>query len=299
MPVQVLECVSNFSEGRNGETIELIADSIRSVDGVKLADYSANADHHRSVFSFLGQPDRVLEAAMAASLTAVERIDMRRHQGEHPRIGAVDVVPFIPIRNLSMDEAVGMAREFGHEFGQRAGVPVFFYGEAAAVDDRRRLPAIRRGQYESLPRRLIQKHWRVDAGPQTFNASSGATAVGARKPLIAFNVNLDTDDVDVARRIASSIRESGGGLPHLQAVGVHLKERGIVQVAMNFTDYEKTPISRAVEAVKTEAHRYGARICGAELIGLVPQNALDDVVSYYLQIPNFSSNRIIEANLLE
>ncbi|MBI3091763.1 MAG: glutamate formimidoyltransferase [Candidatus Tectomicrobia bacterium] len=297
--MQVLECVPNFSEGRDAETLEAIAASIRNVRGVKLLDYSANVDHHRSVFTFMGEPAGVGEAALAAALVAVERIDLRRHHGEHPRIGAVDVVPFVPIRSLTMQEATGMAREFGHEFGRRAGVPVFFYGEAATSAERRSLPFIRRGQYESLSRRLQQPAWRVDAGPQTFNAKVGATAVGARRPLIAFNVNLETSNVEIARAIARGVRESGGGLPHLQAIGVSLRRSGLVQVAMNFTDYEKTPISRGVEAVKTEAHRYGVRVSGTELIGLIPQKALQDIVRYYLQLPDFSTERIIEANLLD
>lgn len=291
-----IECVPNFSEGRRRETLMAIVDAVSEAGDVRIIDFSMDADHNRSVLTLIGEPDPLVSAVLAASERALELIDMRRQQGVHPRIGAVDVVPFVPLMDASMEDAIEAAHRFGREFSRRNNMPVYFYGEAARLPQRKRLAAIRRGEYEHLPLRLADQAWQPDEGPFRFNPARGATAVGARKPLVAFNINLDTDDLTVARDIARTIRHSSGGLPHVQAIGIVLASRGIVQVSMNLTDCEITPLVIVYERVREEAAHRGVTVLESELIGLMPQSALAGTTADYLQMCNFRSECIIESH---
>ncbi len=295
--MKILQCVPNFSEGRDPGFLNELELVLKEFP-VKVLDLSMDADHNRADCTFLGEPDAVEACALAVTSRAVELIDMRRHTGSHPRMGAVDVVPFVPIGGLTMPEAAEIARRFGKAFAERHGIPVFYYEEAATSDARRNLVDVRRGEYEGMAEKLQDPAWTVDAGPQAFNERSGVTAVGARMPLIAFNVNLQTDDLEVAKKIANAVRHVGGGLRYVKAMGLSLEDRGVVQVSMNLVDYRRTPIHRAVELVRAEAARYGVLVMECELVGLVPLEALEEVVSYYLQIPDFNATQVIEYHLI-
>ena len=295
--MQILQCVPNFSEGRDPAFLEELS-RVLSRFPVKVLDLSMDGNHNRADCTFLGAPDAVEECAMAVASRAVELIDMQRHTGGHPRMGAVDVVPFVPIRGLTMADAVEISRRFGTAFGERHGIPVFFYEEACTSEARRNLADVRRGEYEGMAAKLQDPAWAVDAGPQTFSERSGVTAVGARMPLIAFNVNLGTDDLGVAKAIANAVRHVGGGLRYVKAMGLSLDEKGIVQVSMNLVNYKKTPIHRALELIRAEAARYGVSVKECELVGMVPIEALEEVVSYYLQVPGFNAQQVIEYHLL-
>lgn len=295
--MKIIECVPNFSEGRDREKIDQIATAILSVKDVKLLNFSMDYDHHRSVFTFIGSPESVFFGAMAACTKAVEIIDMRKHSGVHPRIGAVDVAPFVPLSGADMCDAIAVAHRFGRKFGEKNRIPVYFYGEAALHRERKELSYIRRGGYERLHEKIHHPDWIPDAGPAVFNARSGAAVVGARMPLIAFNVNLNTDDLAVAKNIAGVIRQSGGGLKHVMAIGVPLKSRKIVQVSMNLTNYRKTSIRTVFEAVKKQALQCGVAIIASELIGLIPEEALEGVSADYLQLATFCADCIIERHL--
>lgn len=295
--MKILQCVPNFSEGRNANFLKELETVLKQFP-VKILDLSMDKDHNRADATFLGAPEVVEACAMAVTSRAVELIDMRTHKGSHPRMGAVDVVPFVPIRGLTMDEAVEIARRFGRAFAEKHQIPVFFYEEACTSEARRNLADIRKSEYEGMPKKLQDPTWKVDAGPQVLNAKSGVTAVGARMPLIAFNVNLHTSDLEVAKKIANAVRHIGGGLRYVKAMGLSLEDKGIVQVSMNLVNYQKTPIHRAVELVKAEAARYGVLVKECELVGMVPIEALEEVVSYYLQIPGFNAKQIIEYHLL-
>ncbi len=295
--MKILQCVPNFSEGRDPAFLEELERVLEQFP-VRILDLSMDADHNRADSTFLGEPGAVEECALAVTSRAVELIDMRNQTGSHPRMGAVDVVPFVPIRGMTMGETVEIARRFGKTFAERHSIPVFFYEEACTTEGRRNLVDVRRGEYEGMAEKLRDPAWAVDAGPQAFNERSGVTAVGARMPLVAFNVNLQTDDLEVAKRIASSVRHIGGGLRYVKAMGLSLEEQGIVQVSMNLVDYRQTPIHRAVELIRAEARRYGVAVKECELIGMVPIEALEEVVSYYLQIPGFNAGQVIEHHLL-
>lgn len=294
----VLMCVPNISEGKDRNLVEQVVDEIRRVAGVKLLDYSSDEDHNRSVLTYLGEPGPVLEATRAMAMKALELIDMRTHKGSHPRMGAVDVVPFIPIRGVETAEAVEIAREFGRTIGA-LGVPVYYYEDAATSPERQSLVSIRKGEYEALEAKLKDPNWQPDEGPAVFNPKSGAMATGARFPLVAFNVNLRTKDVNIAQTIAKAVRHINGGYRYVRAMGLALEDQGMVQVSMNLTNYTKTPIHRVLETVRSEASRYGVSIAGTELIGPVPLGALDEVVKFYLQVHGFSLDQIIETALIE
>jgi len=295
--MKILQCVPNFSEGRDPAFLDELRPVLNEYP-VKVLDLSMDADHNRADCTFLGEPGAVEECATAVTSRAVELIDMTKHTGAHPRMGAVDVVPFVPIRGVTMDEAVEVARRFGTAFAERHGIPVFFYEEAATSDARRNLADVRRGEYEGMLEKLHEPEWTVDAGPQELNERSGVTAIGARMPLIAFNVNLLTDDVEVAKKVANSVRHIGGGLRFVKAMGLDLEEEGVVQVSMNLVNFQGTPIHRAVALVEAEAARYGVGVRNCELVGLVPIDALQEVVSYYLRIPDFGVDQVIEYHLL-
>jgi len=296
---QIIECVPNFSEGRDQEKIAQLVKEVVSTEGVKLLDYSSDKDHNRTVITFCGDAKGVKEAAFKLIKKASEIIDMRYHKGEHPRIGATDVVPFIPVKNATMEECIQIAREVGERVGRELNIPVYLYEEAATTLERKNLENIRRGEYEGFFEKIKQPEWKPDFGPQEMNPKSGATVIGARNFLIAYNVNLATDNIDIANKIAKAIRFSSGGYRYVKAMGVKLKERGIVQVSMNLTDFNKTPIYRVFETIKAEALRYGVNVIGSEIIGLVPAKALFDVADYYLRIENFSENMVLENRIYE
>jgi glutamate formiminotransferase / 5-formyltetrahydrofolate cyclo-ligase len=296
--VRLLECVPNISEGRDQAKIAAISEAIVRHEGVRLLDISSDKDHHRSVIRFVGEPQRVRDAALSMALKAIELIDMRGHRGEHPRLGAVDVVPFVPVQGVSMEEAVRVAVEFGQGLGRR-GIPVFYYEEAALHPERKDLPAIRRGEYEGLPEKLRNPRWKPDEGPPDFNPLSGATVVGARFPLVAYNVNLRTEDLSVAKEIARKIRFKDGGFPHVRAMGIFLKERRLVQVSMNLTRYQVTQIPVVLEAIREEALEKGVEMEDSEIVGLIPLGALETVVRHYLKAETFSVRQVIEQRILE
>ncbi|HSL86853.1 MAG TPA: glutamate formimidoyltransferase [Bacteroidales bacterium] len=295
---RIVECVPNFSEGRDKVIIEKIVDCFRGKEGVKLLDYSSDKDHNRTVVTLVGEPVAVKEAVIASVKVARENIDLRKHAGEHPRMGACDVIPFIPIKNFTIDEAVSLSREVAEEIGN-LDIPVFLYERSASAAHRENLAAIRKGQFEGMAEKMKEEKWTSDFGPKAPHESFGVVAVGARMPLVAFNVNLGTSDVAIADAIAKKVRHIGGGLRYVKGMGVFLKDRNIAQVSMNLTDYTKTSIYRALETVRFEAKRYGVAVVGTEVIGLVPQQALIDSVEYYMGIENFSTDQILENKLAE
>lgn len=294
-----MECVPNFSEGRDLEKIEKIVAPFRAKTGVKLLDYSNDEDHNRLVVTVVGEPGALKTAVLEAIGQAVAQIDLNHHSGQHPRMGAVDVVPFIPIRGCTMEEAIALSREVGEAVASRYGLPVFLYEKSASAPHRENLAAIRKGEFEGLAEKMQQPQWQPDFGPAAPHPTAGATAIGARMPLVAYNVNLGTDNLEIASAIAKKIRYIGGGLRFCKAMGVELKERGIVQVSINMTDYTRTALYRAFELVRIEARRYGVPVVGSEIIGLVPMEALIDTASYYLGLEDFSMNQVLEARIME
>jgi len=296
--MRLLECVPNISEGRDQKQIALIAEEVKKHREVKLLDVSSDRDHHRSVFTFIGEPKAVKDAAFSFALKTIELIDMKEHCGAHPRLGAVDVVPFVPIRGVEMEEAIQVAREFGKELGKR-GVPVFFYEEAATSPERKDLPSIRKGEYEGLKEKLRDPKWKPDEGPESFNPKSGATVVGARFPLVAYNVNLKTKDLSIAKEIARKVRFKDGGFPHVRAMGVDLKERGMVQVSMNLTNYRVTNIPKVFEFIREEALRRSVEVAESEIVGLIPLGVLEGIAQHCLKYPEFSIRQVIEQRILE
>jgi glutamate formiminotransferase len=296
---KIVECIPNFSEGRRAEVIDQIVDAIKSVPGAVLLDRESDADHNRSVVTFVAEPDRVVEAAIAAAKKAAELIDLNKHSGEHPRMGATDVIPFVPISGVTMDECVQLARVCGERMWSELGIPVYLYEKAATRPDRENLAAVRKGQFEGIRDEIVSNEARrPDYGEARVHPTAGITAVGARPPLIAYNVNLGTSDIEVANRIARAVRHQTGGLRYVKALGFELKERGIVQVSMNMVNYEGTPLFRAFEMIKREAERYGVRVVGSEIVGLVPQRALNAVADFYLQLESFSEDQILEHRLV-
>jgi glutamate formiminotransferase / formiminotetrahydrofolate cyclodeaminase len=295
---KIVECIPNFSEGRDSDKINLIVKTITAVPRVAVLDYSLDPDHNRSVITFAGEPEAVVDAAVRAAAIAIELINLNTHVGEHPRLGALDVLPFVPIKGVTMEECVEIARSAGERIANELDIPVYLYEKAARRRDRIDLANIRRGEFEAL-RLSIESdpNRKPDFGSHRVHPTAGAMAVGARAPLIAFNVNLATDDLAVARKIAKAVRASDGGLFNVKALGLELKSRRQTQVSMNLMDYEETPIFRAFEMVKREAARYGATIAGSEIVGLIPQAALNACSEFYLQIENFSNDLILERRL--
>jgi glutamate formiminotransferase len=296
---RVVECVPNFSEGRRKEVIEAIVEPFRVAPEVTLLDYAPDADHNRTVVTAAGDPENVLAAVFEAIRTAASLIDMEAHTGEHPRMGATDVVPFVPIREITMTECVDLARRLGSRVGEELGIPVFLYEAAATRPERTNLADIRRGQYEGWKTKINDPDWKPDFGPSALHPSAGATVVGARMPLVAFNVNLGTSDMRIANSIARAVRHIGGGLRFVKALGIEMQDRGIVQVSMNLTNYTKTPIYRVMEMIRAEARRYGVPIISSEIIGLTPAESLFDVAAYYLQLEGFSSSNVLENRMTE
>ncbi len=294
---KIMECVPNFSEGRDGEKIEKIVNCFRNKENVKLLDYSSDTDHNRTVVTVVGEPQPLAKAVLEAVGVAKEIIDLTKHKGQHPRMGAADVVPFIPIKNTTVAEAVELSKQVAAKMWEDYQIPVFLYESSASSPDRTNLADIRKGEFEGMGEKMKKPQWKPDFGGNAPHPTAGVTAVGCRMPLVAFNVNLDTPDLSVATKIGKRVRFIGGGLRFVKAMGVMLEERKIAQVSMNLTDYTKTPVYAALEMVRMEAKRYGVSVVGSEVIGLVPQQALIDCAEYYLQIEDFKSNQILENNL--
>lgn len=294
-----MECVPNFSEGRDLGKIEKIIEPFRAKQGVKLLDYSNDEDHNRLVVTVVGEPEALKAALLEAIGQAVALIDLTHHSGQHPRMGAVDVVPFIPIKGCTMEEAVALSKEVGEQIVALYNVPVFLYEKSASAPHRENLAAVRKGEFEGMAEKIKLPEWQPDFGPAERHPTAGTVAVGARMPLVAYNVNLGTANLEIASDIAKKIRFIGGGLRYCKAMGVELKERGITQVSINMTDYTRTALYRAFELVKVEARRYGVPVVGSEIIGLVPMEALIDTASYYLGLENFTMNQVLEARIME
>jgi glutamate formiminotransferase/formiminotetrahydrofolate cyclodeaminase len=294
---QVVECVPNFSEGRRKKIVDDIAQAIASVSGIRLLDVEMDGDHNRSVVTFVGRPGAVEEAAFRGIKRASELIDMDRHSGEHPRVGAADVVPFVPVSRVTMEEAVALARRLGERVGRELDIPVYLYEKAATRPDRVNLADVRRGQYEALKEEIGREpHREPDFGPRRMG-KAGACIIGAREPLIAYNVYLDCDDSRVAQAIARAVRHSSGGLRYVKALGLSIEERGLAQVSMNLTDYRRTPVHRVFEMIKREAARHGVNVLSSEIVGLIPERALLDAAEFYLQIENFTPQMLLETHL--
>lgn len=296
--MRLLECVPNISEGRDPEKIALIGEEIRKHKDVRLLDVSSDKDHHRSVFTFIGEPLAVKKAALSLTLKAIELIDMRTHKGSHPRLGAVDVVPFVPIQGVKMEEAVEIAYEFGKTLAEK-GITIFYYEEAATCPERRELPSIRKGEYEGLKEKLNDPQWNPDGGPISFNPKSGAMVIGARFPLVAYNVNLKTEHLPVAKEIAKKIRFKDGGFPCVRAMGIDLREKGMVQVSMNLTNYHVTSIPQVYEFIKEEALKKEVEIEGSEIVGLIPLGVLAGIAQHYIKYPQFSIHQVMEQRVFE
>jgi len=294
----IIESIPNVSEGRRPEVIERLARALRGTPGVRLLDFSSDASHNRSVFTLVGDAAALKTAILALYEVAVAEIDLTTHSGEHPRLGAVDVVPFVPIEGATMNECVALAKDVAAAVAERFSVPMFLYEDASSNPARRNLEDIRRGEFEGLADKLKAPEWRPDFGPSAPHPSAGASVIGARMPLIAFNINLNSDRLDVAKKIATAIRHSSGGLRFVKAMGVMIEDRRIAQVSMNLTNYQKTPIFRVFELVKREAERYGVSILESEIVGLVPAAALLSSAEYYLQIEGFSSAKQVLENTL-
>lgn len=293
----IIECVPNISEGRRPDVVAACVDAVQRAPGVWLLDWSSDASHNRSVLTLAGDAPALKTAVLALYEAALPKIDLRQHRGEHPRVGAVDVVPFVPIEDVGMEACVALAREVGAEVAARFGVPVYLYEEAATDPGRRNLEDIRRGEFEGLAEKMARPQWRPDFGPTAPHPTAGASVIGARMPLIAYNINLATDRVDVAKKIAAAIRFSSGGFRYVKAMGVKVEDRNLAQVSMNLTNFEKTPIFRVFEVVKREAARYGVSVLESEIVGLVPSAALLDTARYFLQLERFADDQVLEARL--
>lgn len=296
---QIVQCVPNFSEGRDLAKIEKVVEPFRAKDGVKLLDYQNDEDHNRAVVTVVGAPEPLKEAIIEAMGIAIETIDMRQHQGQHPRMGAIDVVPFIPVKNVSPDEAIEISRSVAAQAADKFNLPIFLYEKSATRPERRNLATVRKGQFEGMADKIQQADWKPDYGPAQIHPSAGVTAMGARMPLVAYNVNLDSPNLEIADRIARQVRHISGGLRYCKGIGIELKDRGIVQVSMNMTDYTKTALYRVFELIRIEARRYGVNIVGSEIIGLVPMEALIDTAAYYLGLEDFSMEQVLEYRIYD
>ncbi len=300
MPRQIVECVPNFSEGRDQSRIDAIERSITEVPGVALLDRESDADHNRCVFTFAGPPEAVAQAALRSVERAAALIDLTKHQGAHPRIGAADVVPFVPVEGVTLEDCVALAERVGNEIWNRLKIPVYLYEAAARQPDRTNLENIRRGQFEALLAEMetVAARW-PDIGEPRCHPTAGATVVGARKFLIAYNINLGTPDVSIAKKIAKTIRFSSGGFRYVKSMGVTLASRNLAQVSINLTDFEQTPVHVVFEAVRREAERYGVPVVGSEIVGLIPTKALELSAEYFLQVENFRPELVLENRIVE
>lgn len=297
---KIIECVPNFSEGRDLEKVEKIVDCFRAKEGVRLLNYSSDKDHNRSVVTVIGEPDALVNAMVEAIGKSVELIDMTKHQGQHPRMGCVDVVPFIPVKNATVQEADECAKKTARLAAEKFGQPFFLYEQSATAPHRVNLAEVRKGQFEGMAEKMKdQEKWKPDFGPDTIHPTGGVTAIGARMPLIAYNINLDTSNVEIAQKIANKIRYVKGGFRFCKAMGVMIEDRNIAQVSMNLTDYTRTALYTVFETVKMEARRYGVNVVGSEVVGLIPMQALVDCCEYYLGLEDFKPAQVLENRLLE
>ena len=296
---KIIESIPNISEGRNKDIIEACVDQIRNTPGCTLLNYSSDPSHNRTVITYMGSPEGCEEASVKLAKKAVELIDLTKHQGEHPRMGCVDVMPFVPIKEATMDECVELSQRVGERIAKEADLPVFLYEKSATAPHRQNLAKVRKGQFEGMAEKVKDPDWIPDFGGQRIHPTGGAVCVGARPPLIAYNINLGTDNLEIATKIGKIIRESSGGLKCVKEMGVMLEERNIAQVSINMTDFTVTPLHRVTELVRNEAARYGVPVIGTELIGLAPMQALFDAAEYYLQIEDFDpAVQVIENHLL-
>jgi glutamate formiminotransferase len=296
---KLVEFIPNFSEGRREDVISALVKIAQSISGVTLLDHSSDASHNRSVFTLVGAPEGIAEAAFSLCKCAMENIDMREHAGEHPRMGASDVFPFVPIQEISMQECIDISKQVASRIWNELQIPSFLYEYSASRPERANLATVRKGQFEGMTEKLLQDDWAPDYGERKIHPTAGIIAIGARPPLIAFNINLSTSDKNIANAIAKTIRGSSGGFQYCKAVGIMLEDRNIAQVSMNMVNAEGTPLYRVFEAVRAEAKRWGVHITGSEIIGLTPAKALIDCAEYYLQIENFDYNKqILENHLL-
>ena len=294
---KIVECVPNFSEGCNQEIIDAITAEVTKVSGVTLLNVQSDASHNRTVVTFIGEPMAVKQAAFASCAKATELIDMEEHHGEHPRIGATDVIPFIPVSDVTIEECVALANELGQEIAEKLNVPIYMYEAAAKKPERIKLPDVRKGQYEGLKKEISKPERQPDYGPAQMHPRAGATVVGARQFLIAYNINLSTSDVTIAKKIANCIREAKGGYKYCRAMGIMIEERNMAQVTINMVNYEGTPLHRVFETVKSEAARYGVNVIGSEIVGLLPMQALVDMAAFYLRLEDFDRKQVMEENI--
>jgi len=296
---KIVQCIPNFSEGRDKSVIEALEEIAKSVPGVMLVDVSCDPSHNRSVFTLVGDPDGMVEAAFLLAEKASKLIDMTKHTGEHPRMGATDVIPFVPIRDITMDDCIELAKKLGARMWEELSIPSFLYEHAASVPERQNLANVRKGQFEGMPEKLLEDSWAPDFGDRKIHKSAGITAIGARPPLIAYNVNLNTSNLEVANAIAKMVRAASGGYKYVKAIGVMLEERNIAQVSINMVNLDANPLYRVFEAIRFEAKRWGVEIIGSEIVGLAPAKALIDCAEYYLQIEDFDyKNQVLENHLI-
>ena len=296
---QIIESIPNISEGRRQDVIEACVDQIRTTPGCTLLNYSSDPNHNRTVISYIGDAKGVEEASVKLAKKAVELIDLTKHTGEHPRMGCVDVMPFVPIKDATNEDCIRLSEKVGERIAEEADLPVFLYEMSARKAARKNLATVRKGQFEGMAEKVKDPEWEPDFGGARIHPTGGVVAVGARPPLVAYNLNLSTSDVQIAKNIAKIIREKDGGLANVKAMGFMLEDRGIAQVSINMTDYTRTALYRAFELVRIEARRYGVSIVGSEIIGLVPMEALIDTASYYLGLENFSMQQVLEARIME
>ena len=296
--MRLVESVPNFSEGRRESVVRAIVAEAEKYDGVWVLDWSMDADHNRSVVTLIGTPEKIVDALFDMVKKASELIDLRHHEGEHPRMGATDVVPFIPVMNTTMEDCVELSKELGKRIGDELKIPVYLYERSATKPERENLANIRKGEFEGFFEKIKDPNWKPDFGPDEVHPTAGVVAVGAREYLIAYNVNLATSDLKVAKKIAKAVRHISGGFRYVKAIGLELKEKGIVQVSMNLTNYKKSPIFRVFETIKREAARYGVNVLESEIIGMVPLQAVLDSFMWYLQVNDFDINRVIEQKVL-
>lgn len=297
--MKLIESVPNFSEGRREEIVRQIIDEAYKYPKVKVLDWSMDKDHNRSVVTLVGEPDQLLDALFDMTKKAAELIDLRYHKGEHPRMGATDVIPLVPLIGTTMEECVELSKKLGKRIGDELGIPVYLYERSATRPERENLAEIRKGEFEGFFEKIKDPKWIPDFGPSKVHETAGVTAVGAREFLIAFNVNLGTNNLEIADKIAKAVRHISGGFRYVKAIGVELKEKGMVQVSMNLTNYKKSPIFRVFETIKREAQRYGVPVVSSEIIGMVPLQAIVETFAWYLQIDDFNAGRVIEQRLIE
>ena len=295
---RIVECVPNISEGRNRDIIEAVANEVRATPNVALLGCESDANHNRSVLTFIGEPEAVVEAAVKLAKKAAALIDLNCHEGAHPRMGAVDVIPLIPIRGITKEETVELSKKLAARVAREADMPVFLYEDSASAPHRVNLADIRKGQFEGMAEKVQKPEWEPDFGGRRIHPTAGAVAVGCRMPLVAFNINLSTGDVSIASKIAKIIRRSSGGFDCVKAMGVMLEDRNIAQVSINMTDFNRTPLYRVLELVRAEAKRWGVTVIGTEIVGLTPMRALVDSAEYYLQIEAFSADQQILENYI-